>query len=100
LGAEVFNANRLRLPVGHLTLSPMMVADDLSRRRHLSRAVVEGLAFAVRGNLELLQKAAQNGSVQSIRLAGGMSKSSFFGQILAAGLGVPVGGAQGRGWAA
>src|SRR6266536_1749430 len=32
LGAEVFNASRLRLPVGHLTLSPMMVADDPSRR--------------------------------------------------------------------
>ena len=56
LGAEVFNASRLRLPLGHLTLSPMMVADDPSRRRHLSRAVVEGLAFAVRGNLELLAK--------------------------------------------
>jgi len=90
LGAEVFNANRLRLPVGHLTLSPMMVADDLSRRRHLSRAVVEGLAFAVRGNLELLQKAAQNGSVQSIRLAGGMSKSAFFAQLLSDVLGMPV----------
>ena len=82
LGAEVFNASRLRLPLGHLTLSPMMVADDPSRRRHLSRAVVEGLAFAVRGNLELLQKAVQNGSVQSIRLAGGMSKSTFFAQLL------------------
>ena len=78
LGAEVFNASRLRLPLGHLTLSPMMVADDPSRRRHVSRALVEGLAFAVRGNLELLQKAAPNGSVQSIRLAGGMSKSAFF----------------------
>jgi sugar (pentulose or hexulose) kinase/phosphoglycerate dehydrogenase-like enzyme/ribulose-5-phosphate 4-epimerase/fuculose-1-phosphate aldolase/putative sterol carrier protein len=90
LGAEVFNASRLRLPLGHLTLSPMMVADDPSRRRHLSRAVVEGLAFAVRGNLELLQRAVQNGSVQSIRLAGGMSKSAFFAQLLSDVLGVPV----------
>jgi sugar (pentulose or hexulose) kinase/phosphoglycerate dehydrogenase-like enzyme/ribulose-5-phosphate 4-epimerase/fuculose-1-phosphate aldolase/putative sterol carrier protein len=94
LGAEVFNASRLRLPLGHLTLSPMMVADDPSRRRHLSRAVVEGLAFAVRGNLELLQKATQNGSVQSIRLAGGMSKSAFFAQLLSDVLGVPVEAAQ------
>ena len=94
LGAEVFNASRLRLPLGHLTLSPMMVADDPSRRRHLSRAVVEGLAFAARGNIELLQKAAQNGSVQSIRLAGGMSKSAFFAQLLSDVLGVPVEAAQ------
>ena len=94
LGAEVFNASGLRLPLGHLTLSPMMVADDQSRRRHLSRAVVEGLAFAARRNIELLQKAAQNGSVQSIRLAGGMSKSTFFAQLLADVLGVPVEAAQ------
>jgi autoinducer 2 (AI-2) kinase len=94
LGAEVFNASRLRLPLGHLTLSPMMVGDDPSRRRHLSRAVVEGLAFALRGNLELLQKALQNGSVQSVRLAGGMSKSAFFAQLLSDVLGVPVEAAQ------
>ena len=94
LGAELFNASRLRLPIGHLTLSPMMVADDPSRRRHLSRAVVEGLAFAVRGNLELLQKAASNGSFQSIRLVGGMSKSAFFAQLLSDVLGVPVEAAQ------
>jgi L-ribulose-5-phosphate 4-epimerase len=94
LGAEVFDASRLRLPIGHLTLSPLMVADDPSRRRHLSRAVVEGLAFAVKGNLELLQKAAQNGSGQSIRLAGGMSKSAFFAQLLSDVLGVPVEAAQ------
>ncbi len=94
LGAELFDASRLRLPVGHLTLSPMMVPEDPLRRRHLARAVLEGLAFAVRGNLELLQKAAQNGPVQSIRLAGGMSKSTFFAQLLSDVLGVPVEAAQ------
>jgi len=66
LGAEIFDASHLRLSVGHLTLSPMLVPDDSSRRRHVSRAVVEGLAFAARSNLELLQK-AQNGPLQSIR---------------------------------
>src|SRR5262247_1075584 len=52
--ADVINASRLRLPLGHLTLSPMMVADSLSRRQHLSRAVVEGLAFAAKRNIEFL----------------------------------------------
>jgi len=94
LGAEVFDASRLRLPLGHLTLSPLMVADDPSRRRHLSRAVVEGLAFAARRNIELLQKAAGNGPVQPIRLAGGMSKSAFFAQLLSDVLGMPVEAAQ------
>ena len=90
LGAEIFNASHLRLPVGHLTLSSMLVADDPSRRRHVSRAIVEGLAFAAKGNVELLQKAAQNGPVQSIRLAGGMSQSAFFAQLLSDVIGVPV----------
>ena len=94
LGAEVFNASRLRLPLGHLTLSPLMMADDPLRRRHLSRAVVEGLAFAARRNIELLQKAAGNGPVQPIRLAGGMSKSAFFAQLLSDVLGTPVEAAQ------
>jgi phosphoglycerate dehydrogenase-like enzyme/sugar (pentulose or hexulose) kinase/ribulose-5-phosphate 4-epimerase/fuculose-1-phosphate aldolase/putative sterol carrier protein len=94
LGAEVFNASQLRLPLGHLTLSPMMVADDPSRRRHVSRAVVEGLAYAARANIELLQKAAPNGSIEAIRLAGGMSKSGFFAQLLADVLGVAVEAAQ------
>ncbi|MGB7949542.1 MAG: NAD(P)-dependent oxidoreductase, partial [Candidatus Binatia bacterium] len=90
LGAEIFNASRLRLPLGHLTLSPLMVADDPSRRRHLSRAIVEGLSFAARSNVELLERVAENGSHQSIRLAGGMSKSPFFAQLLADVIGVPV----------
>jgi L-ribulose-5-phosphate 4-epimerase len=90
LGSQLFHASRLRFPLGHLTLSPMMVADDLSRRRHSARAVVEGLAYAARANIELLQRAAPNGSVKAIRLAGGMSKSGFFAQLLADVLGVPV----------
>jgi L-ribulose-5-phosphate 4-epimerase len=90
LGAELFNASHLRLPVGHLTLSPLLVADDSSRRRHVSRAVVEGLAFAARSNIELLQNAAQNQPLQSIRLAGGMSNSAFFAQLLSDVIGVPV----------
>ncbi|HJU61676.1 MAG TPA: FGGY-family carbohydrate kinase, partial [Candidatus Binatia bacterium] len=94
LGAEVFNASRLRLPLGHLTLSPMMVPDDPSRRRHVARAVLEGLAFAARANIELLEKALPNRSVEAIRLAGGMSKSGFFAQLLADVLGVPVEAAQ------
>jgi sugar (pentulose or hexulose) kinase/phosphoglycerate dehydrogenase-like enzyme/ribulose-5-phosphate 4-epimerase/fuculose-1-phosphate aldolase/putative sterol carrier protein len=90
LGAEIFDASRLHLSVGHLTLSPFMAPDDPARRRHLARALIEGLAFAARGNLELLQKATGNNPAQSIRLAGGMAKSSFFAQLLADVLGAPV----------
>src|SRR4029077_11595309 len=57
---------------------------------HVSRRIVDGLAFAARGNIELLQKTAQNAPAQSIRLAGGMSKSAFFAQLLSDVIGVPV----------
>jgi autoinducer 2 (AI-2) kinase len=90
LGAEIFDASHLRMPVGHLTFSPMVAADDPLRRRHVSRAVVEALAFAARGNIELLQKTAQSQSLESIRLAGGMSKSTFFAQLLSDMTGVSV----------
>jgi sugar (pentulose or hexulose) kinase/phosphoglycerate dehydrogenase-like enzyme/ribulose-5-phosphate 4-epimerase/fuculose-1-phosphate aldolase/putative sterol carrier protein len=90
LGAQIFNASRLRLPLGHLSLSPFMVEDDPSRRRHVSRAVAEGLAFAARSNLELLQKPLPIVPVQTIRLAGGMSRSAFFAQLLADVLGVTI----------
>ena len=94
LGAELFDASRLRLPLGHLTLSPLMVADDPSRRCHVSRAVVEGLAFAAKSNFALLQNPVRSGPVQTIRLAGGMSKSTFFAQLLADVLGVNIEAAQ------
>ena len=90
VGAEIFDASHLRMPVGHLTVSPILGADDTSPRRHISRAVIEGLAFAAKGNLELLQNTAQKQPLQSLRLAGGMSKSTFFAQLLSDVSGIPV----------
>src|SRR4029077_10360155 len=72
LGAEIFGARPLRMRVGHLTLARVLVAEDPSRGRHVSRAVVEGLAFAARGNIELLQKTAQNQPLESLALAVGL----------------------------
>ena len=81
LGAEVFNASGLRLPLGHLTLSPMMVADD--RAGATCREQWSKVWPSRRGATLSFCKRRRNGSVQSIRLAGGMSKSTFFAQLLA-----------------
>ena len=44
------NARELALPVGDLTLSPLLAAEDPDRARHLARAVLEGLLYALRAN--------------------------------------------------
>jgi autoinducer 2 (AI-2) kinase len=89
LGAERMNARRLSLPLGTLTLCPLTAADDPARRRHLARAVVEGMAYGLRANLEQAEAAAGSRAA-AVRLSGGVSRSAFFAQLLADVLGRPV----------
>ncbi len=49
---------------------------------HMTRAVLEGVAFGLRDNVELMKEAGL-GNVQQIRLSGGGAKSSLWRQILA-----------------
>ncbi len=88
-GAQVFHASAMGLPVGSLTLCHFLGdADGLSRRRNLARSVLEGMACALRANLE--QISALAGHPSSIFLGGGMSRSPFWGQLLADVLGRPL----------
>jgi autoinducer 2 (AI-2) kinase len=81
-GAGVMDARELALPVGHLTLSHMLAADDPDRRRHLARAVLEGLVYALRANAE--QIAEVTGALPpQLVLTGGLSRSAVFAQLLA-----------------
>lgn len=82
LGAEVMNARAPSIPVGQLTLSHMTTARDPRPRRFLARAVVEGYACAVRANLEQLNRVVP-GNVQRFFIAGGLSRSDVFVQIVA-----------------
>lgn len=91
LGTGVMNARELRLPTGTITLSHLSTAHDPQRRRHLARAVVDGMAYAVRANLEQLRDvAAPQTSTAALSLAGGMSRSAVFAQVLSDVLGMPV----------
>ncbi len=91
LGTGVMNARELGLPTGSLTLSHLSTAHDPQRRRHLERAVVDGMAYAVRANLEQLRDvAALSAGPAVFSLAGGMSRSEVFAQVVSDVLGLPV----------
>jgi xylulokinase len=50
-------------------------------RKHLARAILEGCAFGIRHNLEIIEKLGAH--VNEIKCCGGATKSVFFGQIKA-----------------
>ena len=58
-------------------------------RAHLTRAVLEGVAFGLRDSFELI-KASPAGLIQEVRVSGGGAKSPLWRQILADVLGVPL----------
>ena len=82
LGAQVMNARAPSLPVGSVTLSPLLSGGDTNPRRHLARAVVEGIAYSMRANIEQLQELTGR-RCDRILLGGGLSQSPTFAQLLA-----------------
>ena len=89
VGADVMNASQMSLPIGNLTLSHMAAAQDPSRRRHLARAILEGMAYAVRANADQILSVAEV-EQSELGLAGGMARSSPWAQIVADVLNMPV----------
>ena len=88
-GADLMDARQMALPVGNLTLNQATTGSGRSARANLSRAVLEGMAFAVRGNAEQIF-AATNTDSETLRVAGGLARSPFFTQLLADVLDRPV----------
>ena len=58
-------------------------------RAHLTRAVLEGVAFSMKDCFGLLQSAGL-GSVKEVRIAGGGAKGALWRQIVASALGLPM----------
>lgn len=89
LGTSVMNAREMQLPTGSLTLSHLTAAHDPESRRHVLRAVIEGMAYALRANLDQIQHV---GHVQpaAMNFAGGVSRSATFATVLANVLAMPV----------
>ncbi|MBU1879299.1 MAG: hypothetical protein KJ734_10150, partial [Chloroflexi bacterium] len=90
-GTQVFDASAMGLPVGSVTLSHFLGADGptpYGRRQNLVRAVLEGLAYTVRANVE--QAAGAGFQTSNVAMTGGMTRSPFWSQLVADVLGQPV----------
>ncbi|HQP31316.1 MAG TPA: FGGY family carbohydrate kinase, partial [Deltaproteobacteria bacterium] len=80
-GSALFDGRVVGFPIGNLTLSHMITGDPSKGRRHIVRALVEGIAFSVRANLEQIE-AVSGKKIPTVRVCGGMSKSTLFPQIV------------------
>jgi len=79
-GTALFDGRTVGLPVGNLTFSHMVTGDPARSRRHIARALIEGIAFSVRANLEQII-AVSGKKIPKIMVTGGMSGSVLFTQI-------------------
>ncbi len=85
-GAQVMDGRAMAFPIGELSLSHLLEADPRRAGAHLARSVVEGLAFALRANLEQLRPV----DAGRIVLGGRMVESALWPETVAAVLGRPV----------
>ncbi len=59
-------------------------------RAHLTRAVMEGVAFGLRDGFELVRASAAGRTIRQVRVSGGGAKSRLWRQIMADVLGAPL----------
>lgn len=90
LGARVFDARTTSVLLGNITMSHMVTPDAPSCRAHMSRALLEGIAYSARANLE--QVLAVTGlEPAGVSVGGGMAGSAIWTGIVADVLGRRVG---------
>lgn len=82
LGAEVMNDRAMGLPVGQLTLSHLSTGGSENPGAAVSRALIEGIACGLNANLWQVEALAGEAEGPVI-LAGGLSQSRFFADVLA-----------------
>jgi autoinducer 2 (AI-2) kinase len=83
LGAQIFHASSLSLPVAAINFSHLSSGAGKTRVRNLSRAVFEGLAYSVRANLDQILGVDAGKPGSPLALSGGLSRSALWPQILA-----------------
>ena len=89
VGALVANDRAPAFPVGSLSLSHMTGTQGRRARASLARSALEGMACAVRANLEQLARVSGR-ETRRIHLAGGLARSALFARILAGVTGAEV----------
>jgi len=81
VGGTVFNASEMFLPIDTLSFSPFNTRDKASTRAAFARAILEGMAYAIRANVEQIQDASKSKN-DVVWLGGGMVRSSTWKQIV------------------
>jgi sugar (pentulose or hexulose) kinase len=80
-GAHVFDARTINILLGNLTMSHMVTPDTSKCRCHIARALIEGIAYSARANLEQIVNVTGS-QATVVTLAGGMSRSSLWTQMV------------------
>jgi autoinducer 2 (AI-2) kinase len=81
LGARAMRAAEMTASMGAMTF-PLPLVMSAPGRGDVLRSVLEGAAYAIRGNLEQLE-AVSTATVKRLRVGGGMSRSALFARIVA-----------------
>lgn len=88
-GAHLFDATALSLPTDTLTFAATSATGDAAGRAAMARAVLEGMAYAVRANVEQVQRVSGQ-PLDGIGLTGGMARSQVWAQLVSDVLDSPV----------
>ncbi len=89
IGAAVFNASAMQLPVDNLTFSSVVVRNGEEGCSDVARAILEGMAYAVRANIEQVLKVSGS-SLNELWVGGGISRSAIWTKILSDVMGCKV----------
>ncbi len=81
IGAAVFNASALEPPIDSLTFSSIIARMGEEGRADVAQAVLEGMAYAVRANVEQLLHISGR-KLSDLWLTGGISRSAGWSAII------------------
>ncbi len=81
IGAAVFNASALEPPIDNLTFSSVMTRWGEEGRADVARAILEGMAYAVRANIEQINHISGEKSSE-LWVCGGITRSSVWTEII------------------
>ncbi len=88
-GAHIGDAREIGLIMGSLTMSHMVTPDALACRKHIGRALLEGIAYSAWANAaQVIEVSGMD--PETLDICGGMSKSALWTQIVSDVAGKPV----------
>ena len=82
VGAQIFNNSVLSLPIEQTLFSTTnYTPEPAADRNKAARAVVEGMAFSLKGNIAQIEEVAKL-SAGEIKLGGGMARDAIFAKVI------------------